>query len=88
MSYDVDSSVTISIMAARPTQPVTIVCKVIPFGRNTLHGRLMYDDQGVQKKELKIDNGPTDITKVNDLTVAVATWTAALDLLNKLSSSM
>ena len=32
----------------------------------------MYDDQGVQKKELKIDNRPTDITKVNDLTVAVA----------------
>ena len=34
---------------------------------------VMYDDQGVQKKELKIDNHPTDITKVNDLTVAVAT---------------
>jgi hypothetical protein len=34
---------------------------------------VMYDDQGVQKKELKIDNRPTDITKVNDLTVAVAT---------------
>ena len=34
---------------------------------------VMYDDQGVQKKELKIDNQPTDITKVNDLTVAVAT---------------
>jgi hypothetical protein len=34
---------------------------------------VMYDDQGVQKKELKIDNNPTDITKVNDLTVAVAT---------------
>ena len=33
---------------------------------------VMYDDQGVQKKELKIDNRPTDITKVNDLTVAVA----------------
>jgi hypothetical protein len=32
---------------------------------------VMYDDQGVQKKELKIDNQPTDITKVNDLTVAV-----------------
>ena len=32
-----------------------------------------YDYQGVQKKELKIDNNPTDITKVNDLTVAVAT---------------
>jgi hypothetical protein len=32
----------------------------------------MYDDQGVQKKELKIENRPTDITKVNDLTVAVA----------------
>jgi hypothetical protein len=35
----------------------------------------MYDDHGVQKKELKIDNQPTDITKVNDLTVAVATST-------------
>jgi predicted DNA-binding protein len=34
---------------------------------------VMYDDQGIQKKELKIDNRPTDITKVNDLTVAVAT---------------
>jgi hypothetical protein len=34
----------------------------------------MYDDQGVQKKELKIDNQPTDITKVNDLTVAVALY--------------
>jgi hypothetical protein len=33
----------------------------------------MYDDQGIQKKELKIDYCPTDITKVNDLTVAVAT---------------
>ena len=34
---------------------------------------VMYDDQGVQKKELKMDHQPTDITKVNDLTVAVAT---------------
>ena len=34
---------------------------------------VMYDDQEIQKKELKIDNNPTDITKVNDLTVAVAT---------------
>ena len=34
---------------------------------------VMYDDQGVQKKELKMDHQPTDITKVNDLAVAVAT---------------
>jgi hypothetical protein len=34
---------------------------------------IMYDDQGVQKKELQIANFPTDITKVNDFTVAVAT---------------
>jgi hypothetical protein len=43
---------------------------------------VMYDDQGVQKKELKIDNGPTDITKVNDLTVAVATWTTKVYLVD------
>ena len=34
---------------------------------------VMCDGQDVRKKELKIDNRPTDITKVNDLTVAVAT---------------
>ena len=34
---------------------------------------VMYDAQGVQKKKLKIVNQPTDITRVNDLTVAVAT---------------
>jgi predicted DNA-binding protein len=43
---------------------------------------VMYDDQGVQKKELKIDNRPTDITKVNDLTVAVATWTTKVYLVD------
>jgi DNA-binding beta-propeller fold protein YncE len=37
MSYDVDISVTIRIMAARPIQPVTFVCKIISFGRNTLY---------------------------------------------------
>jgi hypothetical protein len=42
----------------------------------------MYDDHGVQKKELKIDNQPTDITKVNDLTVAVATWTTKVYLVD------
>ena len=43
---------------------------------------VMYDDQGVQKKELKIDTHPTDITKVNDLTVAVATWTTKVYLVD------
>ena len=43
---------------------------------------VMYDDQGIQKKELKIDNRPTDITKVNDLTVAVATWTTKVYLVD------
>jgi hypothetical protein len=42
----------------------------------------MYDDQGVQKKELKIDHQPTDITKVNDLTVAVATSSTKVYLLD------
>ena len=43
---------------------------------------VMYDDQGVQKKELKIDNNPTDITKVNDLTVAVATSSTKVYLID------
>ena len=42
----------------------------------------MYDDQGVQKKELKIDSNPTDITKVNDLTVAVATSSTKVYLID------
>jgi hypothetical protein len=43
---------------------------------------VIYDDQGVQKKELKIDNRPPDITKVNDLTVAVATSSTKLYLVD------
>jgi len=43
---------------------------------------VVYDAQGVQKKELKIDNQPTDITKVNDLTVAVATWSTKVYLVD------
>jgi hypothetical protein len=43
---------------------------------------VMYDDQGVQKKELKIENRPTDITKVNNLTVAVATWSTKVYLVD------
>jgi len=43
---------------------------------------VMYDDQGVQKKELKIDTHPTDITKVNDLTVAVATLSTKVYLVD------
>ena len=43
---------------------------------------VMYDDQGVQMKELKIDSHPTDITKVNDITVAVATSSTTVYLVD------
>ena len=43
---------------------------------------VLYDDQGDQKEELKIDHHPTDITKVNDLTVAVATLSTKVYLVD------